>query len=244
MRFQADHAIGYVDARFFHSARPANIRRLIEARLQFHRHRHLLAVLGRIDQFVDDLAFTGSTVQRHLDGANLGICTGGIDETLHRVGEGFIGMLQQYRAGVPNDMKDTARIQQFTMLRRMMVGVVQFRQRQHCNFHQIPGRQHTGGLVYIVVAVQAQFRRQHTAAHRIHTRLHNYAHDGSELPVPDLGLDHRQQIVGSAFIFSCVGVSRNVEMFTRQNLHIGKQQIQVVRHHIFERNKVISGTNP
>ena len=51
---ESDHAIGDMDAVLLHAVGPADIRRLIESRLELDRDRHLFAVVGRIQQVVDD----------------------------------------------------------------------------------------------------------------------------------------------------------------------------------------------
>ena len=48
-------------------ARPADVRGLVEARLQLDRHGHLLAVARRVDQVLQDLRVRRGPVERHLD---------------------------------------------------------------------------------------------------------------------------------------------------------------------------------
>ena len=73
VRFQPDHAIDDVGAGFFESPRPLDIRRLIEARAQFHDRGDLFSCLGRINQRLNDGRIAARTVKRDLDREHLRI---------------------------------------------------------------------------------------------------------------------------------------------------------------------------
>ena len=64
---EPDEAVDDVHARVFQRARPLDVGRLVEARLQLDDRRHLLAVLGGADQRPHDRRVGAGPVQRLLD---------------------------------------------------------------------------------------------------------------------------------------------------------------------------------
>ncbi len=70
---EAGDAVDDVRAHFFERARPADVRLLVEARLQLHEDGDLLAVLDGRPQRVRDGRGRAHAVERHLDGEHLGI---------------------------------------------------------------------------------------------------------------------------------------------------------------------------
>ena len=72
-------------AHLFQGASPADVRLLVEARLQLDEDRHLLAVLDGRVQGVGDRRGGAHAVERHLDGQHLGIDGGLPHEARHRV---------------------------------------------------------------------------------------------------------------------------------------------------------------
>ena len=70
---EADEPVDDVHAGLLERAGPADVRRLVEARLELDQDRHLLAPLGRPDQRLDDRAVARGAVERELDGQHLGV---------------------------------------------------------------------------------------------------------------------------------------------------------------------------
>ena len=68
-----DQAVGDVHARLLQRRAHSMLRGLVEAGLELHERRDLLAPLGRADQRLDDGAVAGGAVQRQLDGEHLGV---------------------------------------------------------------------------------------------------------------------------------------------------------------------------
>ena len=54
VRLEPDEPVHHMAARLLQLAGPADVGHLVEARLDFHEHHHLLARLGRVDERVDD----------------------------------------------------------------------------------------------------------------------------------------------------------------------------------------------
>ncbi len=71
MGLQPDQPVHHVHARFFERPGPPDVGRLVTPGLQLDQRRHLLALLGRPDQSLDDGAVARRAVQRLLDGQHL-----------------------------------------------------------------------------------------------------------------------------------------------------------------------------
>ena len=71
----------------------------------------------------------------------------------------------------------------------------------------------------------------------VHPAADLEAHDRREAAVAQLRLDHRQQIVGLFLVALGVGVARDAEQLAGLDLHAGKEQVEVVRHDVFERHE-------
>ena len=80
VRFQSDHAVDDMGARFLESPRPLNIGRFIEARAQFHQRGDLLAGVGGVDQRLNDRRITARAIKRDLDRQHLRIVGGALDQ--------------------------------------------------------------------------------------------------------------------------------------------------------------------
>ena len=91
---EARAAVDDVSAYLLERAGPADIRLLVEARLELHEDRHLLAVLDGRAQRVRDGRGRAHPVERHLDRAHRGIDGGRAHEARHGV-EGVVGMVGQ-----------------------------------------------------------------------------------------------------------------------------------------------------
>src|ERR1700704_4368526 len=73
VRFQSDHAIDDVRARFLELTSPANVGSLIEARAQFHQSGDLLAIIGGLDQRLNYGRITAGAIERNLERQHLRI---------------------------------------------------------------------------------------------------------------------------------------------------------------------------
>ena len=83
-----------VHAGAFHLPRPVHVVGLIEAGLEFHQRRHLLARLRCRDQRPRNRRVAAGAVERLLDGEHAGI-VGGTRHEFHDRVERFVGMMQQ-----------------------------------------------------------------------------------------------------------------------------------------------------
>ena len=186
---EAHDSVGHVNARFFHTVRPAHIGGFVEARLELHHHRYLLAVLRRIDEVVDHLGIAGGPVKCYLDGAYLRVPARFFDETFDGGRKRLVGVLQQNRTVVTNNVKEIRRIQT-RMIHRMVRRIVQIRVAEPGDLHEIPHAHHAVGGEDVLVLVETELRRQQTAVERVHVLLHHHAHDGCEAPFANLQFDH------------------------------------------------------
>src|SRR5206468_2841745 len=94
VRFQSDHAIDDVGPGFLELPGPANIGGFIEPRAQFHQSGDLLAVVGGLDQRLDDGRITAGAIERNLERQNLRIGSCTLDKANNGI-ETFVRMMQQ-----------------------------------------------------------------------------------------------------------------------------------------------------
>ena len=91
---EADDAVDDVDAGLLEHPGLVDVVLLVEPGLQLDQGRDLLAVLGGAGQRVDDRVGVGGAVEGHLDGQDLGVLGGLLDELDHGA-ERFVGMVDQ-----------------------------------------------------------------------------------------------------------------------------------------------------
>ena len=93
VRLQAHHAVKDLHAGVFHAARPADVRRLVEARHQLHHHRGFLGRAG-FGQRLEHRRVVAGAVERLLHGHDGRILRALLDELDHRI-VGVVGMVEQ-----------------------------------------------------------------------------------------------------------------------------------------------------
>ena len=208
-----DHAVGDVDAEFLELAGELDIGGLVEARLQLDHHGDLLAVARGVAQVADDLGVARGAVQRHLDGADLRIVAGFAQEALDRSRERFVGMQQQERAGIADDVEDTAADGQARMVDRMMRRIVQ---RGRVESTQVPSGRASGACRRLRTRRRVRRGRVRRRASRDEpdpSGEHFEPHDRREAAVAQLGFDQREQVVGLFLVALGVGVAGDAEKF-------------------------------
>ena len=95
---EAEQAVDHVDARLLEPPRPGDVVGLVEARLDLDDGGDLLAVLGGPGEGAHEGAVAAGPVQGLLDGEDVGVVGGLLDEADHRV-EGLVGVVEQHLAG-------------------------------------------------------------------------------------------------------------------------------------------------
>ena len=95
MGLEADHAVDDVDSGTFQYPRPGDVGLLVESGLDLHDGQHLLAGLSGVNEGVDDGGVARGAVQGLLDGQDLRIVGGLLDEPLHAGGEGVVRVVHQ-----------------------------------------------------------------------------------------------------------------------------------------------------
>ena len=84
VRLERREAVHDVHAGALQRARPADVARLVEARLELDQHHGLLALLGRADQRRHHRRVARRAVDRVLDREHVGVVDGLLDEALDR----------------------------------------------------------------------------------------------------------------------------------------------------------------
>ena len=85
--------------------------------------------------------------------------------------------------------------------------------------------------------------REPASAIRVHAAPGLHPDDRSEAAFPDLGLDHREQIVGDIRFAGEIRVARDVEGVACLDVHAREQEIEVSRDHLFQRDEAIEPAN-
>src|SRR5918997_5574070 len=117
VRLQADDAVGDVYTLGLQPARPADVRLLVEARLQFHEHGDLRLLIASVRERLYYRGVRPNPVESLLYRQNVRVGGGSPDELDHR-GEGIVGMVEKYvaipdrrgnRTGAPDLVRDARR---------------------------------------------------------------------------------------------------------------------------------------
>ena len=95
VRLVANNAIRDVHTGVFEFACPHNVASLVEARAKLDEHRNLLAAFSRANQTRNKRRVTAGAIQRLLDGDDLRINGGLLDEPFDRVIEALVRMLHK-----------------------------------------------------------------------------------------------------------------------------------------------------
>ena len=235
VRLQPQHAVGHVNAVGSQGVGPLDVGGLVEAGLQLDHDGHLLAVPRRFHQVVDDGAFGSHPVEGHLDGAHLGVADRLPQKAHDRRVEGLVGVMQQNRSGVPDDVEDGPVVQQRRVLCRMMGRVAKAGSFQLQKLCQVSQPQRPVALEH-VVARQPEFACKDAPAVRVHAPLDLQPHDRRQPSLPQSSLDQLQQVVGHVFLHVVDRVARDAEHVARDHLHAGKEEVQVVGHYAFQGN--------
>ena len=95
VRLQRRVAVDDVHAGLLERARPADVRPLVEARLELHEADRLLAALGRADERRDERRVVARAVDRQLDRQHVGVGDRLLDEALDRRGERVVRVVDE-----------------------------------------------------------------------------------------------------------------------------------------------------
>src|SRR5262245_27181839 len=234
---QPDQTVDDVDAGFFKSLRPLDVRLFVEARLEFDQHRHLFAVLGGLDQRFDYRRILAHAVERLFDRQHVRVASGLAQEFDHRR-EGLVGVME-HDVLMTYGVEDVfARAQRRRRGRRERL-VFQLRQVELVERHQVGDVQ---GAVNRVNVLLIHFQRM--AQQLDHVRAHPggdlqpYAE--AEAAVAHLLLDRLEQVAGLVLFDLDVGVARDAEGLAFDDAHSREERIDVRRHHLFEHREAIA----
>ena len=97
VRLEPDEAVDDVHAGLLELARPDDVRRLVEARLDLDEREHLLARLGRVDERLHDRAVARGAVERLLDGEHVRVARRLLEEGLHARRERLVRVVHAAR---------------------------------------------------------------------------------------------------------------------------------------------------
>ena len=213
------------------------LRGLVETRLELHRHRHLFAVFGGLDQRGDDRRVALRAVQGLLDRQHLGIPGGDLDEALDTRRKRIVGMVD-HQVPARDFGEEVHRFavrgrREAWMGRRPEGRIAQLGNRGRAKPAQpgeAQGRRH---LVDLVVP-----DRQLLANDGPHPRRHLIgdleAHDAGKAQLAQFLLDRLQEVVGGVVVDLEVGAAGDPERVGLEDLGAGEQPLEVMRDHVFE----------
>ena len=87
-----------------------------------------------------------------------------------------------------------------------------------------------------VALLQPELVGEHGAASGIEPFFDLQAHDGGQVALPESRLDEFEEVVGHVFVHIVDGVAGDAEDLAGQDLHAGKEQVEVVGHDALERH--------
>ena len=80
--------------------------------------------------------------------------------------------------------------------------------------------------------------------HGFHAPHDFQPHDRREAAIAQFGFDQRQQIVGFFLVALGIGVARDAEKLAAVDSDLGKEQVEVMRDHVFERDEAPGALDP
>ena len=239
---QPDLAVDDVAAGLLELAGPADVGRLVEARLDLDQRQHLLARLGGVDEGVDDRGVAGRAVERLLDGQHVRVGGGLLEEALHGRRERVVRVVQQY-------VVPTGRLEHVDRRRRLDVGQLAV------------GDRHEGGVLEVLagevgdVVQPAQVERtghaddllrrdaelgdqqvEHLRGDRL---LDLEPHGRAEPPAQQLLLQCLEQVLGVVLLDLEILVAGDPEGVELQHLHAGEQPLEVLADDVLERHEAL-----
>ncbi len=239
---QAHEPVHDVHARLFEGSGPRDVGLLVEAGLELHHHRHLLARFDRLDERGRDGAVPRGPVQRLLDRQHVGVGGGLGDEQLDRRGEGVVGVMHE----------DVAFAQHGEEVGGLVAGVGEPR-RGHgrprllvevgaVELVDAPQRPEVegGGDGVAVVGPEVELVDQHVA-HVVGDVGGDLEADGPpETAAAQLHLDRGQQVVGLVLVEHEVGVARHPEGVVLPDHHVGEQRRQLGGDDLLQRHEALA----
>ena len=242
MRLEADDAVDDVHAHLFERPGPPDVGLLVEARLQLDDRRHLLAVLGGLNERRHDGAVAAGAIEGLLDPEHRRVLGRLRHEGLDGGGERVVGVVHQH----------VALAQQ-----REELGRVVGRRRQPRRRHGRPGLAVQVGAVQRVEPPQpAQVERRAHPEHAVGADLELgrqqvgqvLAHVGldlepeglAEAAAAQLHLDRDEQVVRLVLFEREVGVAGDPEGVVVPDGHPGEQRVQVGRDDLLQRDEALA----
>ena len=242
MGLEADDAVHDVDAHFFERTGPADVGLFVEPGFQLDDGGDLLAVLGRLDEGLDDRAVEAGPVQRLLDAEHRRVVGRLRHEGLDRRGERVVGVVDQHVALSEHGEE----------LVRIVRGRGETGRR-----HRGPGLGVEVGAVERVHAPQpAQVERCADAEDAVaadfelggeevdelvaHAGLDLEAQRLAEAAPAELHFDRDEEVVGLVLFERQVGVAGDPEGVVVADGHAREERVEVGRDDLLERHEALA----
>ncbi len=240
VRLEPHEPVDDVHAGLLELACPADIRRLVESRLDLHERQHLLAGLGRLDEGLHDRAVAGRAVQGLFDGEHVGVGSSLLEERLHTRRERLVRVVKQdVLAG--DRAEDVGH------------GIGLGRQQVHARgWHVLavlePGPVDLGQLeqpaeiewsrqsVYILFR-DVEFAHEQVEGELVHVVRDLEADRRSEPPAQQLALEGLDEVLRLVLLDLDVLVAGDAELVVVENFHAREEVPQVIGDEVFERDE-------
>jgi hypothetical protein len=240
VRLQPDNAVDHVHAHLFQHAGPPDVAGFVEAGAQLDQHRHLLAVLGGLQQRADHRRVAADAIQRLLDGQHLRVTRGRpqeLDDGLERV----VGVVHEDVPGA-DGVEHVSRLGQLPERLRDKGPVG--RELQLVPFHgvvDLPQRAQAERALHDeqVGSARLQVLEEQLAHAGRHVLVDRHLHHRAELPAPDALLHRLEQVVGLDLLDLDVRVAHHAERVRRDDLHAREERRQVRLDHLLDPDEVV-----
>ncbi len=237
VHLEAQQAVDHVNAFALHGSRPFDVAFLIEARLQFHDHRHLLAVLYGFKQRLDNGRVAAQPIQRHLDGQDVRIARGAPQKFHHRL-KRLVRMMQQLVL-LADQIEDVV-----FLGHEARRGIRQERlvlQIRTIQAQQVAQAAEVQRPVYAINIrrIQLQLAGQKFDHRLRRVRVHLQTHRVAKTTLPHSLLDGFKQIVRFQFLDGDFGVASEMKDVSPQNLQARKQMLQIGDDQLLQPNKTV-----
>ncbi len=238
---QTDEPVVDVHAGQLQFARPSDVARLVESRLQLQDDCDLLAGLRGVDEVTCNLAVARRAIERHLYREHFRVARRLLHERLGRRRERFIGMVHQQLSRA-NDFEH--RPPRFfgggepTGGHRGPWFEAVFGKVERRKLMQ-GGKLHERVVANHVFGVEFEFGA-HASQHRgLHVALHLETRGATKTAAAQFHLDGGEQVFGVFVLERKVGIARDPEARDLRDFHAREQPVEVSFDQVFEEDEVV-----
>jgi len=205
---EAGEAVDDVDAGGFEFLGPVDVLLFVEAGLELHDGRDLLAETAGLKEAPHHGRVAAAAVERLLDGDDVRIGRGLLQEVEHAA-EGFVRVVEHQVALADRGERVGFRLERFGK-RRVEGRVLERGAVDAAEAHELAEGERHSGLEHLIGA-RAEMLDEEVLQTLRHAALELEAHDGAEAALLDVVAHGREQVVGLVLLDFAVGVAGDAE---------------------------------